>query len=87
MKIVKTILLILWGFLTISLFLLALIQRQHVLKSEEFSIKSQSIYLNNAREMSIEYHRNIELLKENPINKNTIDSMYQTSEFLKQMNK
>lgn len=83
MKIVKTVLFIIWGFITFGFFILALIQRQDALKSHDYAIERQKAMLNTSVKMLEEYHRNIELLKKNTVNKMTIDSIYQSSEFLK----
>jgi hypothetical protein len=89
MKIVKTILLILWGILTVCIFLLALIQRQGALKSEskvlEMQLEKERVFLDYRGKIQEEYYRNLELLKRNPLNKRTIDSIYKSSNFLKTM--
>jgi hypothetical protein len=83
MKIVKTILFIIWGFITFGFFILALIQRQDALKSHDYAIERQKELLNATVEMQEEYQRNMELLSKNSTNRNTIDSIYKSSQFLK----
>ncbi len=82
MKIIKAIFFFFWGCLTIGFLLLALIQRQDALKSQEYAIEMQSKLLEFSSEMQEEYMRNIELFKNNSVNKNTIDSIILSSKFL-----
>ena len=83
MKIIKTALFIIWGFITFGFFIIALIQRQEVLKSHNYAIERQKELLNATVELQEEYQRNMELLRMKSLNKNTVDSIYQSSQFLK----
>lgn len=83
MKTIKTILLVIWGFLTIGLLLLALIQRQDAIKSRNELTEDQKIIFNDYIKILDEYARNMELVRTNSSMKTNIDSIYKSSEFLK----
>lgn len=82
MKIIKISLLIIWGFVTIGLLTLSLVQRQDALnykyKLEEVCKKDHG----NCSKILNEYSRNMQLLKNDSLKKIDIDSLYRNSEFL-----
>ena len=85
MKIFKIIIFILWGIITFSFLILALIHRQDFLRlkldcQERFEVCENKVI--ELFEIRNEYKRNFELIKNDSLNKIDIDSLYNNSNFL-----
>ena len=86
MKIFKTVLIVIWGFLTFGLFLYSR-QQGLIIKKQEITILSMIKGENKYPEILAEYYNNFMLIRNDSLNKINIDSLYKNSIFLDSYNK
>lgn len=82
MKVVKIVLLIIWGFFTFGLLILIIIQRQENLIST-IKFAEQKEILKESNLIKQEYARNFKTIQNHPDKTFAIDSIYKNSKYLK----
>ena len=81
MKVFKTGLIVIWGFLTFGLFLYSR-QQGLIIRKQEITILNMIKSEKKYPEILDEYYNNFMLIKNDSINKINIDSLYKNSIFL-----